>query len=84
MSDAELIALFKAKTVGMERLSRRVVIEMADIAEMSCKALVLRCERLGLALDGSWEWFMANGGISEKDIIAARAQLAERVKGKGS
>lgn len=80
MSDEELMELFKAKTEGLDRFSRQVVIELADMAEMSPKALVLRCERLGLALDGSWEWFEANGGISNRDIEKARDRVADRLR----
>lgn len=80
MSDEELRELFKAKTKGLERFSRQVVIELADMAEMSPKALAQRCERLGLALDGSWEWFEANGGISSRDIQKARDKVADRLR----
>ena len=54
---------------GSARLTRRHVIILADYFGVSREALVRRLEELELAPDGTWDWFVRNGGIT--DVQAA-------------
>ena len=56
---------FMEVTAGADRLTRRHVIIMAHAFGVSRQAMVLRLEELGLAKQGTWEWFEAYDGISE-------------------
>jgi Zn-dependent peptidase ImmA (M78 family)/transcriptional regulator with XRE-family HTH domain len=59
---------------GAERLTRRHIIIIAHFFGVSREAMVRRLEELGLAREGTWEWFEANGGITD---IHARQVLGE-------
>lgn len=54
---------------GSARLTRRHVIILADYFGTSREGLVRRLEELELAPDGTWDWFVRNGGIT--DVQAA-------------
>lgn len=57
---------FKEVTAGSDRLTRRHVIVLAHFFGVSREALVRRLEELGLVKAGTWDWFQANGGISDE------------------
>ena len=50
---------------GSKRLTRRHVIILAHYFGVSREALVRRLEALGLAPEGTWDWFGRNGGITD-------------------
>ena len=56
---------FREFTAGASRLTRRHVILMAHTFGVSREAIVRRLEELGLTKPGTWDWFVANGGISD-------------------
>ena len=53
-------------TRGSETLTRRHVILLAHIFGVSREALVRRLEDLGQVKPGAWNWFEANGGITNE------------------
>lgn len=70
---------------GSKRLTRRHVIILAHYFSVSREALVRRLEALGLAPEGTWDWFVRNGGITDsqaEDVLgpafSGRTTLANR------
>lgn len=62
-------AKFRELTAGESRLSRRVVILLADAFSISNEAMVRRLEELGCVRTGTWDWFLSNGGgITKEDV----------------
>ncbi|WP_270373646.1 XRE family transcriptional regulator [Marinicauda sp. Alg238-R41] len=59
---------FRELTAGEDRLSRRIVILLADAFGISREAMVRRLEELGLVLSGTWDWFQSNGGFKLADV----------------
>ena len=57
---------FRELTAGHSHLTRRHVILLAHCFEVSREAMVRRFEELGLARGGTWDWFQARGGITDK------------------
>ena len=57
---------FTALTQGSETLTRRHVILLAHVFGVSREALVRRLEDLGQVKPGAWDWFEANGGITNE------------------
>lgn len=57
---------FQEVTAGSNRLTRRHVIILAHFFGVSREALVRRLEELRLVRTGTWDWFQANGGITDK------------------
>lgn len=57
---------FAELTAGHSHLTRRHLILLAHSFGASREAMVRRLEELGLARDGTWEWFQAHGGITER------------------
>ena len=58
-------ASFKDVIAGASQLTRRHVIILAHMFDVSREAVVRRLEELGLAKPGTWDWFQANGGITD-------------------
>lgn len=67
-----LSAAFAAHTAGSDRFTRRMAIVLAEMDGTSPRALILRCERLGLLKPGAWAWFAENGGITPAHVAEAR------------
>lgn len=67
-------ASFKDVIAGASQLTRRHVIILAHMFDVSREAMVRRLEELGLAKPGTWDWFQANGGITDDQ---ARQVLGE-------
>ena len=65
---------FGELTQGSSRLTRRHVILLAHAFGVSREAMVRRLEELDLTPTGAWDWFMANGGITDDQ---ARQVLGE-------
>lgn len=66
---------FKEITVGSEKLTRRHVIVLAHFFGVSREAIVRRLEELKLAKSGTWDWFQANGGISDQQAAQVLGDL---------
>ena len=56
---------FSSITAGQSHLTRRHIILMAHAFGVSRQAMVRRLEGLSLAKPGTWDWFTANGGITD-------------------
>lgn len=72
MNDTELTAAFRAHTEGSKVFSRRMAINIADFFEMPTYIVVMRLELLGLLKQGSWDWFVENGGFTREHYEIAR------------
>jgi Zn-dependent peptidase ImmA (M78 family)/DNA-binding XRE family transcriptional regulator len=57
---------FQEVTASSERLTRRHVIVLSHFFRISRGAMVRRLEELGLTKPGTWDWFQANGGITDE------------------
>jgi Zn-dependent peptidase ImmA (M78 family)/DNA-binding XRE family transcriptional regulator len=57
---------FREVTLGSEKLTRRHVIVLAHTFGVSREAMVRRIEELKLTNPGTWEWFEANGRITDE------------------
>ena len=57
---------FTELTRGSGSLTRRHVILMVHVFGVSREALVRRLEELGQVKPGAWDWFQANGGITNQ------------------
>lgn len=68
-----LTAAFRSHIDGSAKFTRRMAIVLADMDGSTPRQLVLRCERLGLLKPNSWEWFVANGGITADQVDEVRA-----------
>ena len=56
---------FADVTAGANKLSRKHIIVLANYFSVSREAIVRRIEELGLSKAGTWDWFEANGGITD-------------------
>lgn len=61
-----LLQKFEEVTAGASHLNRRHVIILAHAFGVSREALVRRLEELGRTKPGTWDWFCANGGITDE------------------
>lgn len=66
---------FQEVTAGSTHLTRRHVIVMAHFFGVSREAMVRRLEELGLTKKGTWEWFAANGGITDEQAAQVLGDL---------
>ena len=67
---------FKEVTLGADKLTRRHVIVLAHAFGVSREAMVRRLEELKLTKPGTWDWFEANGKITDEQ---AREVLGDLV-----
>lgn len=67
---------FREITAGASRLSRRHVILLAHAFGVSREAMVRRLEELGLTKPGTWDWFQANGRITDEQARQVLGDLA--------
>lgn len=72
MDDDALRAAFAAHKEGQTKFTRRMAINIADMAEMRPMSLVWRLEKMGLLKRGSCDWFRMNGGITKDDVTEVR------------
>lgn len=68
---------FQEVTAGSPRLTRRHVIVLAHAFGVSREALVRRLEELELCKPGTWDWFQANGGITDEQERQVLGDLIE-------
>jgi Zn-dependent peptidase ImmA (M78 family)/DNA-binding XRE family transcriptional regulator len=75
---------FQQLTAGSDRMTRRHVIILAHFFGVSREAMVRRLEELGSVKPGTWDWFIANGGITDEqarqvlgDLIVPDAEKAD-------
>jgi Zn-dependent peptidase ImmA (M78 family)/transcriptional regulator with XRE-family HTH domain len=59
---------FAEITAGQSHLTRRHIILLAHAFGVSREAMVRRLEELKLAREGTWDWFVANGGIGDEQV----------------
>lgn len=57
---------FRDITAGHSHLTRRHIILLAHVFGVAREPMVRRLEELGLARRGTWDWFQANGGITDE------------------
>jgi Zn-dependent peptidase ImmA (M78 family)/DNA-binding XRE family transcriptional regulator len=75
---------FQDVTAGSDRMTRRHVIILAHFFGVSREAMVRRLEELGAVKPGTWNWFIANGGVTDEqarqvlgDLIVPDAEKAD-------
>jgi Zn-dependent peptidase ImmA (M78 family)/DNA-binding XRE family transcriptional regulator len=67
---------FQEITAGADRLTRRHVIVLAHFFGVAREAMVRRFEELGLVKKGTWDWFTANGHITDQHARQVLGDLA--------
>lgn len=70
---------FKNLTAGCDTLTRKHVILLSYQFQVSREACVRRLEELGLARKGTWDWFLRNGGITDKHVKEVLGNAAQRI-----
>ena len=77
LTPARTVAIrFQDLTAGAPRFTRRHVILLAHAFGVSREAMVRRLEELGLVKRGTWDWFEANGGITDGQAREALGESA--------
>jgi Zn-dependent peptidase ImmA (M78 family) len=56
---------FHEVVAGSSRLTRRHIIVLAHLFDVSREAIARRLEEVGLTKKGTWDWFESNGGITD-------------------
>tara|TARA_R110002124_G_scaffold159173_1_gene326361 strand:+ start:2290 stop:3483 length:1194 start_codon:yes stop_codon:yes gene_type:complete len=69
---------FQDITAGHSHLTRRHIILFANAFGVAREAMVRRLEELGLARRGTWDWFQANGGITDEQARQVLGALPSR------
>jgi Zn-dependent peptidase ImmA (M78 family)/DNA-binding XRE family transcriptional regulator len=69
---------FQEITAGSDRMTRRHVIVLAHFFGVSREAMVRRLEELGSVKPGTWDWFQANGGITDEQSRQVLGDLSPR------
>jgi len=69
---------FAEITAGQSHLTRRHIILLAHAFGVSREAMTRRLEELSLAREGTWDWFVANGGITDEQESEVLGVLPER------
>jgi Zn-dependent peptidase ImmA (M78 family) len=69
---------FAELTAGQSHLMRRHIILLANAFGVSREAMVRRLEELSLAKNGTWDWFQANGGITDEQAREVLGNLPSR------
>jgi Zn-dependent peptidase ImmA (M78 family)/DNA-binding XRE family transcriptional regulator len=67
---------FQEITAGSDRLTRRHVIVLAHFFGVSREAIVRRLEELESVKVGTWDWFEANGGITDEQTMQVLGDLS--------
>ena len=73
-----VVQRFRDVTQGASQLTRRHVILLAHSFGVSREALVRRLEELDLTKPGTWNWFQANGGITNQQVGQVLGDLMGR------
>ena len=86
LTPARTVAVrFQDLTAGAPRFTRRHVILLAHAFGVSREAMVRRLEELDLVKEGTWDWFAANGGITDgqaREVLGESAALGSRDAGR--
>ncbi|MFQ5535197.1 MAG: ImmA/IrrE family metallo-endopeptidase [Sphingomonadales bacterium] len=69
---------FAEITAGQSHLTRRHIILLAHAFNVSREAMGRRLEELSLAKEGTWDWFVANGGITDDQARQVLGELPEK------
>lgn len=69
---------FAEITAGQTHLTRRHIILLAHAFGVSREAIGRRLEELSLAREGTWDWFVANGGISDEQATQVLGDLPDK------
>ena len=69
---------FAELTAGASHLTRRHVILLAHSFGVSREAMVRRLEELRLTKEGTWDWFVSNGGITDQQAREVLGELPRR------
>jgi len=69
---------FQEVTAGSNNLSRRHVIILSHFFGVSREAMVRRLEELRVVKEGTWDWFQANGGITDEQVRQVLGDLQVR------
>lgn len=78
---------FRQLTMTSSKFTRRHVILLANQHHISREACVLRLEELGLIKKGVWDWFKANGGITDvqaKEVLGGTPERVDLAKNDAS
>ena len=70
MPPRTVLEKFREYTSGFAALTRRHVILLSHTFGVSREAAVRRIEELKLVPPGAWDWFQANGGITDRQAAA--------------
>jgi Zn-dependent peptidase ImmA (M78 family) len=60
------------------KITRRLIILLAQQYNISRQACGLRLEELGLAKKGTWAWFENNGGITDEHVREVLGEMTDR------
>lgn len=74
---------FAEITAGQSHLTRRHIILLAHAFGVSREAMGRRLEELDLAKQGTWDWFVANGGITDEQEREVLGPLPGRALSPG-
>ncbi len=61
--------IFYEVTAGSSRLTRQHVVVLARYFGVSLEAMVRRLEEVGLAKEGTWDWFDESHGIAHQQVL---------------
>lgn len=67
---------FQEVTAGSDKMSRRHIIVLAHYFGVAREAMVRRLEELLLVKPETWDWFEANGGITDDHVRQVLGDLA--------
>lgn len=67
---------FQEVTAGSNKMSRRHIIVLAHYFGVAREAIVRRSEELALVKPETWDWFEANGGITDEHVRQVLGDLA--------
>jgi Zn-dependent peptidase ImmA (M78 family) len=67
---------FQEVTAGSDKMSRRHIVVLAHYFGVAREAIVRRLEELALVRPGTWDWFEANGGITDEHVRQVLGDLA--------
>jgi Zn-dependent peptidase ImmA (M78 family)/DNA-binding XRE family transcriptional regulator len=76
MPSRTVMLKFKEVTAGSEKLTRRHIIVLAHVFGVSREAIARRVEDLGLAPQGTWDWFVHYGNITEEQVRQVLGDLS--------
>lgn len=77
-----VIEKLRELAAGASTLTRRHVIVLAYSFGVSREAMVRRLEELGQTRPGTWDWFEANGGITDEQTHQVLGDLAQNDREK--